>query len=1012
MNPITIEDIQEERRAPFKEGERIGSQQSVVYEAKANIPRVETLKKLIRRVRRSQNNDNDPSSSQLVMKMVGLPKERNDADIILAQKQMQDEIRILQAAQHHHVIKLFGTYRYKFREEQPLAIIMERADGDISSFLDSATPTDGRKQMIRKWLSCLSSVVNYIHRIGIRHRDIKPTNILVKGSNVLLADFGISRMGLGQTLSTTVPGWARPRTATHCAPEVEDGSSRGRAADIFSLGAVFLELLVIRARDGYNAYTDAYNRGRTSLMTILGDHINNRKRNSPRDNGENELAKIIQPPRQYVDSDIEKISHLLKQLYPSWQRPIARIYTVLYLIGLPSDGRTKLVETFIGRGTTDYKLPFRKDDLSHILEPGYHSRFFREQVRVLHETLNFEKHSNLEEHSWKKSLKIVKVLGGNRPNIVQRVEHYDTGIPFALKLISRGTEDNEMRAELELKTLKRVKHDNIVSIVTSFTSPLSWGILMTPVADFDLADYLSQAVEDTQKLQLLPTYFGCLMDALSYLHYEAYVGHNDIKPQNILVHQGRVLFTDFGISLDWSETLRTTVFGPTSMTPRYSAPEIADNGRPRKMSSDIWSLGCVFLEMTTVLKGEPVNSLTEYLRNHVTTDECYYRNTSAVVEWANILREKESDWIGNQPLVWIGNMLEMFPERRPTAGQLRRQLLSDDSVSSPRFFGSCCRGRAFEDVKTSKESSRIDSEVFEGLQIEEYTEIATAAWPGEQRVYVQATDGSILQVIHRQDDATWQHRKTKDVIGIAKPCSPIAAAAWQREGGYGQPAIRVYILDQSSYIRERVWDPMAGWSDGALSELRVKAAPFSQLAVTSWGEGNMFLCYQTEDRSIHVLHGRSGEQHRWQQGVTLPAAAQGSPLAIINFDRGLVRGIRLYHRVANPYYIQEVCWDGIRYGLELQDYGDADYYVGKYEAWAPAGTAVAAIAWIEQVLEMRIYLGTEGGVNEARYSGVWVHYQRTVAAAARGKRFAVGLWSSGRVSIYFMDGLRLQECEV
>ncbi|KAI0438325.1 kinase-like domain-containing protein [Xylaria telfairii] len=723
-------------------------------------------------------------------------------------------------------------------------------------------------------------------------------------------------------------------------------------------------------------------------------------------------AKIIQPPRQYSDSDVEKISRFLKQLHPSWQRPIARIYTVLCLIGLPSDGRTKLVGTLIGRGTTDYRLPFRKEDLSDILEPGYHSRFLNEQVRVLHETLNFETHSNLQEHAWKKSLRIVKHLGGNEPNTVQRVERTDTGTPFALKLISRGTEDNEIRAELELKTLKRVKHDHIASIVTSFTSPLSWGILMTPVADFDLANYLSQAIADPEKLHLLPTYFGCLMEALSYLHYEAYVGHNDIKPQNILVHQGRVLFTDFGISLDWSETLRTTVFGPTARTPRYSAPEVADNGRPRRMSSDIWSLGCVFLEMMTVLKGESVNRITEYLRNHDTGDECYYRNTSAVVEWANILREKESDSIGNQPLVWISNMLQMHPDRRPTAGQLRRQLLSDDSVSSFRFFGSCCRGRACEDVHTSKESSRIDSEVFDELQIEERTEIATASWPGEQRIYVQATDGSILQVTHRRDDATWQHRTTKDVIGIAKPCSPIAAAAWQWEGGYGQPTIRVYILDQNSYIRERVWDPMAEWSDGALSGLRVKAAPFSQLAVTSWGEGNMFLCYQTEDRSIHILHGLSGEKHRWQQGVTLPAAAEGSPLAILNFDMGLDRGIRLYHQVESRYYIQEVCWDGIRYGLELQDYGDTNYFVGNYGAWVPAGGTVAAVAWKEQVLEMRIYVSTKKGVNEARYSGIWVQYQRSLAAAARGKRFAVGLWSSGRVSIYFIDGLRLQECEV
>lgn len=68
---------------------------------------------------------------------------------------------------------------------------------------------------IPKWFGCLANAVAHIHETGIRHRDIKPENILMKGGAVLLADFGISKMGLGQTLSTTVPMWQEPaRTCT------------------------------------------------------------------------------------------------------------------------------------------------------------------------------------------------------------------------------------------------------------------------------------------------------------------------------------------------------------------------------------------------------------------------------------------------------------------------------------------------------------------------------------------------------------------------------------------------------------------------------------------------------------------------------------------------------------------------------------------------------------------------------------------------------------------------------
>jgi serine/threonine protein kinase len=82
--------------------------------------------------------------------------------------------------------------------------------------------------------------------------DIKPANVLVKHYSTLgtpygqwkvyLADFGLSRNFVSDDSQTEGP---TARTARYCAPEVYLYESRGRAADIFSMGCVFAEILTV-----------------------------------------------------------------------------------------------------------------------------------------------------------------------------------------------------------------------------------------------------------------------------------------------------------------------------------------------------------------------------------------------------------------------------------------------------------------------------------------------------------------------------------------------------------------------------------------------------------------------------------------------------------------------------------------------------------------------------------------------------------------------------------------------
>lgn len=214
--------------------------------------------------------------------------------------------------------------------------------------------------------------------------------------------------------------------------------------------------------------------------------------------------------------------------------------------------------------------------------------------------------------------KHLRTLGIGGCSTVEEVEDVNTGDIYARKVFIPKRRNRARIKEIfenELKIIRSLEHHHMVKIFATYTTKVRLAILLTPVADEDdLDSYLEKLIHYQQQPELhaeridimtdvLKQSFGCLAAGLAYMH-KSRVRHKDIKTHNILIHQNRVLYTDFGISIDTSMFDNSMSEGPTEATRRYAAPEVLQ-GKPRNSSSDVYSLACVFVEMYKAIDASP-----------------------------------------------------------------------------------------------------------------------------------------------------------------------------------------------------------------------------------------------------------------------------------------------------------------------------------------------------------------------------------------------------------------------
>ncbi|XP_042404440.1 mitogen-activated protein kinase 1-like [Zingiber officinale] len=189
-------------------------------------------------------------------------------------------------------------------------------------------------------------------------------------------------------------------------------------------------------------------------------------------------------------------------------------------------------------------------------------------------------------------------IGKGAYGIVCSALNSQTGEQVAIKKIANAF-DNKIDAKRtlrEIKLLRHMDHENIVTI-RDLIPPAVRDAFKDVYIAYELMDTdLHQIIRSNQALseEHCQYFLYQILRGLKYIH-SANVLHRDLKPSNLLLNANCDLkICDFGLARTSSETDFMTEYVVTRW---YRAPELLLNSSEYTAAIDVWSVGCIFMEL-------------------------------------------------------------------------------------------------------------------------------------------------------------------------------------------------------------------------------------------------------------------------------------------------------------------------------------------------------------------------------------------------------------------------------
>nr|GEU32376.1 putative leucine-rich repeat receptor-like serine/threonine-protein kinase At2g24130 [Tanacetum cinerariifolium] len=288
------------------------------------------------------------------------------------------------------------------------------------------------------------------------------------------------------------------------------------------------------------------------------------------------------------------------------------------------------------------------------------------------------------------------------------------GIQIAVKVLQLQTGNSTKSFNRECQVLKRIRHRNLIRIITACSLPDFKALVLPFMANGSLDNRLypdSPLGSGSSDLNLIQRVMICsdIAEGMAYLHHHSPIKviHCDLKPSNILLNDDfTALVSDFGIAKlvmtigGGNENMGNSTANMLCGSIGYIAPEYA-YGSTTSTKGDVYSFGILVLEMVT--RKRPTNDMfTEGLSIHTWVKTHYHRHMEHVVD--STLVRTTRDQLLDVKKMWevaIWELLEMgilctqeLPSSRPTmldvAGdldRLKRYLAGDTTATFASSLG-------------------------------------------------------------------------------------------------------------------------------------------------------------------------------------------------------------------------------------------------------------------------------------------------------------------------------------